>query len=81
MKQKLLAFYMDWLLPEIVDSRRARGMPLREYEKTTESPKNDNLEKEPSPKRQRIDEEFLASKDHNNENRPRISRQILFDNF
>ncbi|XP_045484036.1 uncharacterized protein LOC123689155 isoform X1 [Pieris rapae] len=32
MKVKILTFYMDWLLPEIVDPRRARGMPLRENE-------------------------------------------------
>lgn len=47
MKTKLLSFYMDWLLPEIVDSPRARGMPLREKE----SPKLDPHENNPCRKR------------------------------
>lgn len=48
MKDKLVSFYMDWLLPEIVDSRRARGMPLREKENpsidftSTSNKNNDN---------------------------------------
>lgn len=32
MKEKIIKFYTNWLLTEIVDSRKMRGMPLRENE-------------------------------------------------
>ncbi|GBP12608.1 hypothetical protein EVAR_10266_1 [Eumeta japonica] len=51
MKHKILSFYTDWLLPEIVDSRQARGMPFRENEyqlvKSTDTSSDDNKENEP----------------------------------
>ncbi len=30
MKSRLVSFYHDWLLPELVDSRLRRNMPVRE---------------------------------------------------
>jgi hypothetical protein len=82
---------MDWLLPEIVDSRRARGMPLREKESSSfknfpESLTYGNKEKESSPKRQRLSKEDSPlptypyfSSDEDNENDPIFSRQLRFD--
>ncbi|GBP79177.1 hypothetical protein EVAR_53043_1 [Eumeta japonica] len=65
MKDKILSFYTDWLLPEIVDSRRARGMPLRENEcqlvKTTDTSSDDNKENEACRKTQLTSESTILS--------------------
>lgn len=93
-KEKLLTFYMDWLLPEIVDSRRARGMPLREQEPSVRKSYDDSAPKEvrerggskekehppQTPPRQQIFEPACSDDNKENENVCCI-RQLNFDEF
>lgn len=81
MKEKLLTFYMNWLLPEIVDSRRACGMPLRENEILAST--IDSTEKEPSPKRRRISKDSNVDDKENDPciNNTSCKKQLSFDEF
>lgn len=56
MKDKLVSFFMDWLLPEIVNSRRARGMPLRESESFVVASNDVNKENVPGHRRLNFEE-------------------------
>lgn len=50
MVEKLKMFYMDHILPELIDPRQTRNMPLRETsKKTTLKRKVDDSEKEAPP--------------------------------
>lgn len=67
MKKKITKFYMDWLLPEIVDSRKMRGMPLREKESNKSEAEQTGIQ----PRQLNFD--ILPT------NQPCCSRQLTFD--
>ncbi|PZC74694.1 hypothetical protein B5X24_HaOG207319 [Helicoverpa armigera] len=84
-KTKIISFYMDWLLPEIIDSRQARGLPLRESDSSKDNTqctkrsrsRTEDAEEEPYRKIKHI--LGLTTSSSPDENLPSCSRQLKFE--
>lgn len=69
---KVVGFYTDWILPEIVDSRRARGMPLREKETVVSTPSVVSV-LQPL--------QVVSPNDANKENKPMCKKNAVFEHI